>query len=386
MRPYRKKRDLANWIRRKLGSPVIDVVLDSTQLDDCIDQATDFFGEHAGGIGNEDTIIAICPELVLYDGTGTICQPGPTGGRWRKRVGTIPTTAAPTTGEGCPIPENSLIFKYGGPDGNPLTSYPVLDASGSPCPGETLPGPGWCGTGIQDAHCFIETDPTDPEAIGPFWVEGDTPVKPAMPGFIFKSIYDVPTDIIAVHDNLQSFPSGLGGSFEDNALFFPQVMMFQGGGSWGLTNSATYSDNRWGYWQSGANGYVDIVSMFMGMQTLELYRQMFTIKVTAQLMDLDHKVRINPGPKAKGTIVFGATRRVADESMYSHQWVREYAFALAMQQVGMNMSKYGNITMPGGGSINGELYLTRGDALREKLEAQIKNDSYYSEPPDFFVG
>jgi hypothetical protein len=72
--------------------------------------------------------------------------------------------------------------------------------------------------------------------------------------------------------------------------------------------------------------------------------------------------------------------------MYSHQWVREYALSLAMTQVGMNMSKYGNMTMPGGGTINGELYLTRGDALREKLEAQIKNDSFYSEPPDFYMG
>jgi len=55
----RTKADLAQWIRTQLGSPVVNVILDTTQLDDCIDEACEYFSEFAGAHGNNEEYLAI---------------------------------------------------------------------------------------------------------------------------------------------------------------------------------------------------------------------------------------------------------------------------------------------------------------------------------------
>lgn len=411
MRPYRKKRELANWVRRKLGSPVVDVLIDSTQLDDCIDQATDFFGEHAGGIGNEDSIILISPEQVYYDGTGNPTQPGPTRGKWRKpypaylnnftdeeRAALTPAqiaalaaacatpspTSQPTTAccDVSGVSYDNANDKYGGDDGDVKTNFQIA----TNCCADEVAGPGtdWCGIGPQTPHCFTETNPGDPTACGPYWVVGDTTSKPMGNGYKFKTVYDVPRDVIAIQNRLTAGFLNATGNTEDNALFAPAGMLLQGGGSWGMQNSGQYTDSRWGFWMGSSGGFVDIVSWQMAMSYIEMFRQYFTIKMDAQLSVLEHKVRITPPPTDRGVIALECTRRVADDALYEHQWIRDYATAMALIQAGMNASKY-EFSFPGGGKINGEMYLTRGDALREKLELQIA-EGLYAEPPDFYVG
>lgn len=396
MRPYRKKRELANWIRRKLGAPVIDVLIDSTQIDDCIDQACDYFGEFASGVGNEDSIILICPEPVYYDGTGTPCQPGPTAGRWRKPVTTdCQTTPSSATGSSgtsgtsaCPPTDcgavNTLhIAKPLGTCENPMPS----EVNGVCCQEEsTCRGPGWCGNGIQDPHCFTQTEKGDPDAEGPFWVEGDTTSKPSKQGFVFKSVYDVPSDVISVKQHLGAgFFSSSDYQNQGEALFSPMHLLLGGGGSWGMQSPTAWTDSRYGYWHGAQGGFVDVVGWEIGMQYLEMFRTLYSIKLSVQLMELEHKIRVTPPPSNKGIIAFAATRRVADDYMYEHQWVRNYSLALCLQQVGMNSAKYSGVSFPGGGTINSEVYLSRGDALKQELEQQI-DDGKFSEPPDFYLG
>lgn len=55
----RTKEDLSDWVRRQLGEPVVDVILDASQMDDCIDEAIEYFTEHAGAHGNEEQYMAI---------------------------------------------------------------------------------------------------------------------------------------------------------------------------------------------------------------------------------------------------------------------------------------------------------------------------------------
>lgn len=389
MRPYRKKRELNDWILRKLGKPVIDVLIDTTQIDDCIDQACDRFGEFAGDIANHKGIILICPELLFYDGTGKPCQPAPTDGKWRKPFTLPPSATFPdtvitsgSTGSSgcppCPPGGNTSIVPI-------VHNYPSHDANGNPCPTDTLPGPGWCGDGIPPPHCFTDQGQYDPAAIGPYWVEGDTQGKPMKPGFVFKTVYDVPTSVIAVHDRLTSGILGMAGNTEENALFAPAGMLLQAGGSWGLQSAGQFMDNRWGFWMGTGGGFVDIVGWQIALSYIEMFRQLFTVKTSVQFNELEHKVVITPPPTDKGVICCEVTHKVADEFMYGHQWVRNYATALAMQQVGMNAIKYSNLTFPGGASVNAEAYLTRSDALLEQLNQEI-DDGRWSTPADFFVG
>jgi hypothetical protein len=178
----------------------------------------------------------------------------------------------------------------------------------------------------------------------------------------------------------------MAGNTEENALFAPAGMLLQAGGSWGLQSAGQYMDNRWGFWMGTGGGFVDIVGWQLGMQYIEMFRQLFTVKMSIQLNELEHKVIITPPPTNKGVICCEVTRKVADEHMYRHQWVRDMTLALALIQVGTNGAKYTNLTFPGGGSFNADKYLERGDTMREKLEKQLTEEHMYSEPPDFFVG
>lgn len=414
MRPNRKKKELSNWIRRRLGAPVVDVLIDTTQIDDAIDFAVDFFGEHAGGIGNEKDVLLICPEQVKYDATGKPCQPKPKRGRWRKPLqeccsegstGCPPTTGAPTTSApttsspttACdatldcdsipPINTTDLCVRYGGEDNDPNTGFNGnLDAqcydfvTDPCCPQETLPGNGWCDDNIQDPHCFTETGEYDPDAVGPFWIEGDTSAPPMITSgsFVFKSVYDIPKDVMGI---VRALPQGRGGFFggvdgmtdAGEALFSP-IHMFLNNGGLGLGTGGRFG-----------GGFVDFVGLELGLQYIEMFRKMYTVQLEAQLLELEHKVRLSPAPAAPGIIALECYRKVAPEYMYEHIWVREYAEALCQIQVGTNGSKYTGATFPGGASINAQFYTEQGLEKRSKLEEQLVN-GMYAEPPSFFWG
>ena len=65
-------------------------------------------------------------------------------------------------------------------------------------------------------------------------------------------------------------------------------------------------------------------------------------------------------------------------------WVKDYATSLIKKQWGMNMSKFQNVQLPGGVTLNGEKIYS--DALEEleKLEEQLR--STYEEPPMDMIG
>lgn len=112
---------------------------------------------------------------------------------------------------------------------------------------------------------------------------------------------------------------------------------------------------------------------------------MYTVSMNIQLLELEHKCVISPAPTSKGVIALGVVRRVPDEAMYTHQWVRNYSLAKTMIDIGMNSGQYTNLTFPGGSSINFELFLSKGELMIEKLEKQLTDDHMYSLPCDFFV-
>lgn len=410
MRTNKKKKNLADWIRRKVGAPIVQVLLDQTQIDDAIDEACDLFAEFGGGVGNEDSILLINPELVYYDGTGKQSQPGPSRGKWRRplppflqtltidqlnnltpteyehlkiKCGTTSTSATP---ECCPPNYNTTKDKFGGVDSDTSTNEQIDPEC---CPPESDgPGPGWCGNSIQDPHCYTETNPGDPLAIGPYWTIGDTTTKPLRQGYLYKTVYDVDESIIAVGNQLDHGMFGFGSMGEDGALFSPMGMMLSSGGSWGMMNSGRSVDNRYGnFWPGNfMSGGFDIVSLQMSLQYLEMFRQMFTVKMMVKFNALNHKVALSPAPTTSGVVAIACTKRIVDEALYNNVWVKNYALALVMVNIGMNSGRYTNATFPGGASINTEMYLTRGDALREKLEKQLYDDHNFSEPCDFFVG
>lgn len=71
-------------------------------------------------------------------------------------------------------------------------------------------------------------------------------------------------------------------------------------------------------------------------------------------------------------------------SIWSDYWFRRYAAALIKRQWGWNLIKYGNTTLPGGVTINGEEIYREGQQLCKDLEDELENK--YQDPIEFFMG
>lgn len=58
--------------------------------------------------------------------------------------------------------------------------------------------------------------------------------------------------------------------------------------------------------------------------------------------------------------------------MYDHEWLKEYAIALAGVQWASNISRFNNVALPGQATSNGQAMLVRYESQKEKLEEELK--------------
>ncbi len=72
--------------------------------------------------------------------------------------------------------------------------------------------------------------------------------------------------------------------------------------------------------------------------------------------------------------------------LLKERWILNYAMALTMISLGHIRTKFGTVTLFGGGSINGTDIMSQGLELRDKLEDELMNHFGEVIPPRFFVG
>ncbi len=140
---------------------------------------------------------------------------------------------------------------------------------------------------------------------------------------------------------------------------------------------------RGGSGTRGAGGGADLIGYELGLEYLEMLQQRYTIKMNAQFMEETNRVRFSPAPKGDGYIILPVWSRVDDPALMDNIWIRRYTFALAQIQIAYNVKKYSGASFPGGANIDGDFYLNEGKELKEKLEQDI-DDNRYGEPPQPF--
>ncbi len=329
MKVYNKKSELADWIRKKLGSPLISVPISSEQLEDAIDDAVDYATVFLGGVGNEEQFVVICPQFCdgAVDRDDPSYLPTLEEGNCTNVLGATSASPFLLYNAEYQLPRNVVAIK------------------------ETLPG-----TGGSTANTGCCQGAVDDDA--------------SMLAYMAQA---------AGVGAVSSLGGGFGGT-GGNALFIgaatPGYGSLQGGN--GVGSFGTRGGSRAG------GGGPDLISYMLGMQYIEMIRQMFTVKLSAQFLEQTRRVRFSPRPGA-GTIILPVWARVPDKWMFENIFVRRYALALAKLQVGANLKLYGNMTLPGGVTLNAELYTSEGLAEQEKLEKEV-DDNKWSYPPDFFVG
>ena len=70
--------------------------------------------------------------------------------------------------------------------------------------------------------------------------------------------------------------------------------------------------------------------------------------------------------------------------IYNTLWVKDYATSMIKKQWGQNMSKFQNVQLPGGVTLNGEKIYSDAVEELEKLEEQLRLT--YEEPPMDMIG
>lgn len=173
-------------------------------------------------------------------------------------------------------------------------------------------------------------------------------------------------------------------SIPDDILIVTEILpgsLFSGSGGEGMF-SFKYQmiANQLSPWQP-----FDSLDYFMKMTDLESTRQMLEADPRFKYVRHENKVKLYKKDLFVGyPVVMKVFKLVNAEYVYNDKWLKAYSTALIKRQWGENTSKFQNIQLLGGITINGEkLYA---DAIQEieRLEEQL--DSTYEEPVSFFMG
>ena len=137
--------------------------------------------------------------------------------------------------------------------------------------------------------------------------------------------------------------------------------------------------HRWGF-----NLYTpDLITFQSIYNWLDFFQTMYGLQYRVEINEHGGIARILPFPRATGSLFTMVTVKRPESELYKFSWVRDYVYAKCLIQIGMNRGKYSGITLPGGGTLNADMYLQKGETMVEKLEVQLHEE--WSEPPDFHM-
>jgi hypothetical protein len=129
-----------------------------------------------------------------------------------------------------------------------------------------------------------------------------------------------------------------------------------------------------------------------GMNTLSEYNismiylkeisDFFEKKYTCQFSPNTYQLRVWPTPEVDCVAMLIVWKKEQAQSLYNNYHVKNLALAKSLIQLGTHLGRY-NINLPGGGTINYQIYLDRGIAMEEKTINDMQMESF---PVQFEVG
>jgi hypothetical protein len=196
---------------------------------------------------------------------------------------------------------------------------------------------------------------------------------------------------VAQREQVLYVPVTAGESIVDISEVVPEptsvVNVIDGGGSshmWTNMNTLFTMENmmiqRWGFNLNAP----DLLTFQMVYNWMDNFNTLYGLQYRGEINEKAKTLTISPFPKSDGGMFFVVYAKCPEVELYKYSWVQDYTYAMILVQMGMNRGKYSGMVMPGGGSLNFEMYLSKGETMIEKLEAQLLSE--WSEPTDFFVG
>lgn len=136
------------------------------------------------------------------------------------------------------------------------------------------------------------------------------------------------------------------------------------------------------------NGY-DLLSYHMARGFIDQVQQMVNY-VSFEFNPDTQYLTITPEPypdiDSSRTYIVGVYVEKPLHELINKKWVQEWTRARTMETLGYIRSKFGNVTLYGGASIQGESLISMAITEKERLLKELRDDQYYTEPPMFFIG
>ncbi len=155
-------------------------------------------------------------------------------------------------------------------------------------------------------------------------------------------------------------------------LLYPQMMngTLLGGTGNGLAGPRTMGGNQ-------------IMSEYnISMIYLKEISNFFEKKYTCQFSPNTYQLKIWPTPEMDCVAMLMVWKKEDAINLYNNYHVKNLALAKSLVQLGIHLGRY-NMNLPGGGTINYQIYLDRGTTLEEKTINDMQMESF---PVQFEVG
>lgn len=316
--PY-SKQELADWVLRRLGAPVINVEIADVQLEDCIDEAVQFFHQYHYD-GAQRSFRTIKVDTNLLDRNNRIHQ--------NLTAEFFDSDIIHTYRIG-----DRVMYKKDSIQGNRI--YIKHDSDS-----ETNNGFNkyW-----KEEQILLEEDNITVTETGQIGVK-------------------VPDSIISVTkvSKIDSFTQAGMYNFEYQYFLNNFDMFYSGAHGTGLSNYYTQKLNV---------EHIDFM-----LNTAPAIR--FNMYKSRLYLDVDWK-RIDKNRGRGDLYLLCEVYEVADPEVtgevYKNTWLKRYATALAKQQWGSNLKKYQNTELPGGVQLDGQGLWQEATTELQELEEELKN-------------
>ena len=393
------KQELADWILRRLGAPVVNIEVTDEQLEDCIDESVQFFHEyHYDGAERAYRTIKIDANVLNGNARRPHGLNAPTYDVMKDdtyRIGDRVMTIKSASN----MPEKVWV-KFDSEEKVYYRNF-VVDAAGiyyvsdSDAPlrdDRYLYDSDWLpdSDGVyQIYNAAIHTHPgtrytevitSEPRALsfGDKWVPEDESLAAPFVDYDYSKEglvgIPVPENIIGINKVLRidNF-SGMGmWNFEYQMMLNNFDMFYGSGGAGGaMTNYYTTKMN------------LEFIDHLMNVQPAIRFS-----KHRNKLYIDSNWTRFENAARTRDYYLMVECYEVNDPEIYGDvykdKWLKRYATAITKMQWGSNLKKHNNLVLPGGVQIDGQSIYNEGKEEAKELEDELKSSLMLE--MDFLIG
>lgn len=178
------------------------------------------------------------------------------------------------------------------------------------------------------------------------------------------------------------YTSGNGGYFGSNLLFSFDYGMVANAFGYDLQGNRNLYRNGYDMLSyEMARGFIDQVQRMVNYASYEFNPDTQYLTIIPEPFPEQSKAL-----KSNRCYVVGIYLEKPLSHIINKKWVQEWARARTMETLGYIRSKYGNVTLFGGASLQGDSLVTMANTEKERLLKELRDDHYYTETPMFFIG